>query len=207
MLGYYNSTVILTYIGMLSGFTGIALAMSGNIHAALMCLLFSGFCDMFDGKIASTRKRTRAEKRFGIQIDSLSDLICFGVLPGVIVCAYCEESYVSIAISACYVLAALIRLAWFNVDEEERQSEQEGVRESYLGMPVTMVALFLPTIMSVDKLANLPSGKIAPAALVLFALMFLTPFHLKKAQTVGKIVMMVLGVAALVIVFLAGTDL
>ena len=76
-----------------------------------------------------------------------------------------------------------------------------------LSMPVTMVALFLPTIMSVDKLAGLPSGKIAPAALVVFALMFLTPFHLKKAQTVGKIVMMVLGVAALVIVFLAGSDL
>ena len=40
----------------------------------------AGFCDMFDGKIASTRKRTRQEKRFGIQIDSLSDLACFGIM-------------------------------------------------------------------------------------------------------------------------------
>ena len=52
---------------------------------ALLCLMFAGFCDMFDGKIASTMKRTKQEKRFGIQIDSLSDLICFGALPALIV--------------------------------------------------------------------------------------------------------------------------
>ena len=208
MIGVWDYTVILTYLSMLAGVLGMFMATTGHATLAVLLLMICGLLDLFDGPVARTKKnRTAEQKTFGIQIDSLNDLICFGVLPGVIVCAYCGQSYVSIAISACYVLAALIRLAWFNVDEEERQSEQEGVRQSYLGMPVTMVALFLPTIMSVDKLAGLPSGKIAPAALVVFAVMFLTPFHLKKAQTVGKIVMLVLGVAALVIVFLAGTDL
>ena len=47
--------------------------------------MIAGLCDMFDGKIASTMERTRQEKRFGVQIDSLSDLICFGVLPALIV--------------------------------------------------------------------------------------------------------------------------
>ena len=207
MLGYYNYTVILTYLGMLSGFCGITFAMKGNIYEALICLLIAGFCDMFDGKIASTRVRTRAEKRFGIQIDSLSDLICFGVLPGVIIAAYCDLSWVSILISGFYVLCALIRLAWFNVDEEERQSEQEGPRKGYLGMPVTTVALLLPTLMGVDKLAGLPTGKIAPAALIVFAVAFLSPFRLKKPATIGKIVMMLLGAGALVIIVLAGAEL
>lgn len=207
MLGYYNYTVILTYIGMLSGFTGITFAMNGNIHAALICLMVAGFCDMFDGKIASTRERTRAEKRFGIQIDSLSDLICFGVLPAVIVCAYCEGSRVSIMIGGFYALCALIRLAWFNVDEEERQSEETGARTGYLGMPVTMVSLLLPTLMGADKLAGLPSGKIAPAALVVFAALFLAPIKVKKPALIGKLVMLLFGCAALVIVVLAGAEL
>ena len=180
MLGYYNYTVILTYIGMLSGFTGIALAMSGNIFAALMCLLFSGFCDMFDGKIASTRERTRAEKRFGIQIDSLSDLICFGVLPGVIVCAYCGESYVSIVISACYVLAALIRLAWFNVDEEERQDREGGRRKVYLGLPVTTAAVIFPLLFGLGRKYNWPLQLLAPFVLLFTATAFLTPFRIRK---------------------------
>ena len=86
MLGIYNYTVILTYLGMLSGFAGILFLLNGNVRGALICLMISGVCDMFDGKVASTKKdRTRSEKRFGIQIDSLSDLICFGVLPALIV--------------------------------------------------------------------------------------------------------------------------
>ena len=207
MLGYYNYTVILTYIGMLSGFTGITFAMNGNVHAALICLMVAGFCDMFDGKIASTRERTRAEKRFGIQIDSLSDLICFGVLPAVIVCSYCEGTRLSVLIGGFYALCALIRLAWFNVDEEERQSEETGARTGYLGMPVTMVSLLLPTLMGADKLAGLPSGKIAPAALVVFAALFLAPIKVKKPALIGKLVMLLFGCAALVIVVLAGAEL
>ena len=46
--------------------------------------MLAGVCDMFDGKIARTMKRTKQEKRFGIQIDSLSDFLCFGVLPAMI---------------------------------------------------------------------------------------------------------------------------
>ena len=42
MLGYYNYTVILTYLGMLSGFTGITFAMKGNVYAALICLMIAG---------------------------------------------------------------------------------------------------------------------------------------------------------------------
>ena len=145
MLGFYNYTVILTYLGMLSGFTGIVCASSGNLKGALICLVIAGVCDMFDGKIASTMERTRQEKRFGVQIDSLSDLICFGVLPAMIV-------YVSLSgrlrliPCALYTLCALIRLAWFNVDEEERQDRESGRRKVYLGLPVTSAAVLFPVL-------------------------------------------------------------
>ena len=98
MLGFYNYTVILTYLGMLTGFSGITCLITGNKKGALTCLLIAGLCDMFDGKIASTMIRTKQEKHFGIQIDSLSDLICFGVLPALIV-------YTSDTGAACFVSA------------------------------------------------------------------------------------------------------
>ena len=81
MIGYYNYTVILTYIGTLFGFAGITYIWNGNLKMALFCLMCAGLCDMFDGRIASTMKRTKPEKRFSVQIDSLSDLVCFGILP------------------------------------------------------------------------------------------------------------------------------
>ena len=78
LIGYYNYTVWLTFIGMLSSVTGMGLAIQGMIIPSVICLMFSGFCDMFDGIVAHTKKdRTDEEKRFGIQLDSLSDIVCF----------------------------------------------------------------------------------------------------------------------------------
>ena len=82
MIGFYNYTVVLTYIGLASAVFGMTQVFGGNYRAALLCLIVCGTCDMFDGKIARAKKdRTKQEKVFGIQIDSLCDLICFGMFP------------------------------------------------------------------------------------------------------------------------------
>ena len=159
MLGIYNYTVILTYIGMLAGFTGITCAINGNTHNAMILLMIAGVCDMFDGAIASTMERNRKEKNFGIQIDSLSDLICFGVLPAVIVYKLSALNLIGLYISGLYVLAALIRLAWFNVDEAERQLTETGHREYYLGLPVTSAALVLPVLSELAYPLNFSMSK------------------------------------------------
>ena len=206
MLGFYKYTVILTYIGMLTGFTGITFALGGNTHSALICLMIAGVCDMFDGKIASTMERTPQEKHFGIQIDSLSDLICFGVLPAIIVYTICGGSSFSFYAAGLYVLAALIRLAWFNVDELDRQNETTGAREVYLGLPVTTSALILPITSEVVHSTVLTIGKTGPLVLLLMAAAFLTPFKLRKPALMGKISMIAVGGAAMVLLFM-GFDL
>ena len=202
MIGYYNYTVVLTYIGTVFGFTGISYAFAGNFKMALICLMIAGFCDMFDGKIASTMKRTRAEKRFGIQIDSLSDQICFGVLPAFIVLRFSNKEMIHTAISVAYMLCALVRLAWFNVDEEERQEKEEGSRETYLGMPVTTSAIILPLVMGIGSWLSLPMEKVMPWILLCVAIAFITPFKTKKPKLIGKLVMVLLGIAALVVLLM-----
>ena len=147
MLGFYNYTVILTYLGFISGVVGIGLAFTGNPTYATICLLISGLFDMFDGKVASTKKdRTADEKKFGIQIDSLSDLVCFGVLPAAIGYAIGLKAPYWYILFALYALASLIRLAYFNVIEEHRQSESTSARTSYSGVPVTTSSLLFPLI-------------------------------------------------------------
>ncbi len=180
MLGIYNYTVILTYLGMLSGFAGILCVLGERPVAALLCLVGAGVCDVFDGKVASTKKdRTRSEKRFGIQIDSLSDLICFGVLPAVIVYSQ-GRGWLRAVLSAAYVLCALIRLAWFNVDEEARQDFDTGRRKVYLGLPVTSSALIFPLLALICHLCRWPFSVLSLFVLVLVAAAFLTPFSIRK---------------------------
>jgi len=198
MIGFYNYTVVLTYIGTIFGFLGIQYIVLGNLKLSLLCLMAAGFCDMFDGKIASTRKRTRQEKRFGIQIDSLSDLVCFGVLPAQIGIHSSGNKKAAIVISIAYLLCALIRLAWFNVDEEERQTHSKEPREYYLGLPVTASALILPLYIGCGGLLYMPFSEASHLLLLLISIGFLTPFQLRKPRGTGILVLMILGLTAFV---------
>lgn len=208
MLGIYNYTVALTYLGTLIAFAGVALTLRGSPHSALLCLLLAGTCDMFDGKVASTKAdRTVQEKRFGIQIDSLSDLVSFGVLPSAIVYTISQGNSLSFFVAGMYMLCALIRLAWFNVDEEERQTETADPRQSYLGLPVTSSALILPAVIGFSQIRGWSETVLGTVALAGMAAAFLTPFHLKKPELLGKLGMLACGGAGLAVLLLAGMDL
>ncbi|MDO4517431.1 MAG: CDP-alcohol phosphatidyltransferase family protein [Bacillota bacterium] len=206
LLGVYNYTVVLTYLGMLVGYTGITFAMNGNVRGAMVCLLLAGVCDMFDGRIASTKgDRTAREKRFGIQIDSLSDLLCFGALPAVIVCSVSGGGILTAVLAGLYLLCALIRLAWFNVDEEERQNRTTGDRLAYYGLPVTAAALIVPAVMRVGPIIGLPVDNLAPAVLLVMGMAFLIPFRLKKPTRKGKTGMLACGSGLLLVLLIGGS--
>ena len=109
MIGFYDYTVVLTYLSLMSGATGIMLCLNGIGHPYLgmFFLLFSGLCDTFDGKVARTKKnRTDQMKNFGIQIDSLSDLVAFGLLPACIGISMLRYAIRTPGLSGftCYVL-------------------------------------------------------------------------------------------------------
>lgn len=146
-IGFYNYTVILTYLSLISGIIGIKCAHDGHLWLAVLCLVLSGVCDMFDGVVARSKKnRTIDEKNFGIQLDSLCDIVCFGVVPAVILYFSGVNTIGGVAALIFYVLCALIRLAFFNVLETKRQMEEDGCAKSYRGLPVTSAAIILPAV-------------------------------------------------------------
>lgn len=208
MIGFYNYTVILTYASLLISTAGIALASAGHPYAALFCLLASDICDMFDGKIARTRKQsTEEERRFGIQIDSLCDVICFGVLPAAVgislaSSAASADRIAVLCAGGLYVLCALIRLAYFNVTEETRQSTEGGRRTYYQGVPVTTSAVVFPLVFAVAELIRTPGGFLAsvspwlfPVFLIATAVSFITPVKVRKPYGKRLAILSVIGLA------------
>lgn len=216
MIGFYDYTVVLTYFSLLSATTGIVVALSGGGHPYYGCffLLFCGFCDAFDGKVARTKKnRTKMEKDFGIQIDSLSDLVAFGVLPACIGTALIRVSpYLTrllegmpvrweiasgkFLLHAClvlYVLAAMIRLAYYNVTEEERQEKESGARAEYLGLPVTAAALIFPFVLMLQYLTKADITVAYLAVSLLTAVLFISPFHVRKPGMRGVMILVAVG--------------
>lgn len=151
MIGFYDYTVVVTYISLISSIMGMFFAIDGKLPLAVFCLAFSGLCDMFDGKIARTKKnRTDDEKAFGIQIDSLCDVVCFGIFPIILGYQLGMCKIYSLMILAFYGVAGVIRLAYFNVMEEKRQSETSENRKYYQGLPITSMSVIMPLLFMVS---------------------------------------------------------
>ena len=151
MIGFYDYTVVVTYISLISSIMVMFFAIDGKLPLAVFCLAFSGLCDMFDGKIARTKKnRTDDEKAFGIQIDSLCDIVCFGIFPIILGYQLGMCKIYSLMILAFYGVAGVIRLAYFNVMEEKRQSETSENRKYYQGLPITSMSVIMPLLFMVS---------------------------------------------------------
>lgn len=194
-IGFYDYTVVLTYAGMLFACAGIFAAIGANAKLSVFFLMLAGFCDMFDGAVASTKKRSDDEKRFGIQIDSLADLIGFGVLPAIFAYMLSSSKGVTGVVAALYILAALIRLAYFNVLEENRQKSETNTRKSYLGVPVTTIALVIPVVYILYSAGIIATPFAFTLALIPMGCGFLAPFEIAKPRLTGKVAIMLIGTA------------
>lgn len=193
MIGFYNYTVILTYLSVLSAVVGISFAIQGNLFGAIVCLMISGACDMFDGTVAKTKQQSEMEKKFGIQIDALADLIAFGVFPAIIGYVLGLNRPYHFIILVVYILAALIRLAYFNVTEDELHQKEGKDRVHYDGLPVTTVAVLIPMFYCFRPVIGTNFSSAYGIFLVCVAAAFVSKIKVKKPKLKGRMALFLAG--------------
>lgn len=201
-LGFYDYTVVLTYISLGISVFGITMALEGNFRMAIFCLALSGLCDMFDGKIARTKKnRTEDVKNFGIQIDSLCDVVCFGVFPAMICYCLGVNTPAGVAALIFYSIASVIRLAYFNVTEAKRQTQTEENRKYYQGLPITSMAIILPFLYLMRRYYMIHFLIVIHIAVIIVGLLFILNIKVKKPQNPVRILLVVVVALALAKMF------
>ncbi len=132
---------MITTLGLCLGLTAIRFVMSGQFQIAVWLILFAVVIDGLDGLIA---RRLRATSDFGAQLDSLSDFLNFGVVPGLLVyqmaLASSERSSGWVFVLV-YVICCCMRLARFNVDMARAASGNEEKPRHFTGVPAPAGAL------------------------------------------------------------------
>ena len=189
VIGIWDYTVVLTYFSAFSAIIGIHFAVTEQLVAAVMCLVISAVCDTFDGKVARTKKnRDEVGKLYGIQIDSMCDLIAFGVFPAIILYFLGEGKTIYIVIGVFYVLCSIIRLSWFNVLELCESGTNDAGEKVFHGLPMPSAAIILPWVMCFYKvLTPKPFAIVLGAVYVFIAAMFIADFEFKKPGTLLQI--------------------
>ncbi len=205
MLGYYNYTIWLTCLGMASAIAGISFSLEGKPTCAVACLMFAGFCDSVDGMVARTKKdRTVEEQHFGIQLDSLCDIVSFGLFPSVLCYTLGVQGIAGNLVLIFYCGCGIIRLAWFNMLEECRTEEKDSKRY-YHGLPITFMSAILPLVYLLR--IWLPDQAFVPALygmLIVTALLYILDFPMPRTKPVVAAGLMLTDIIALLICVSAG---
>ena len=142
----------ITLIGVCIGLTSIKFALDGKFALAVVAILFAGLMDALDGRIARLIKGT---SKMGKELDSLGDVISFGVAPAFIMYFWNLQYLDKLGWFVClmYVVCVALRLARFNVNSEEEPSWRDNFFEG-VPSPAGGIIVLLPLVLSFSGLGE-----------------------------------------------------
>jgi len=150
---------LITATSLLFGFLAIKYSIDARIMHnaqyfiyAAYAIMAAGICDMLDGSVA---RLTRTQSEFGIQFDTISDMVSFGAAPAILAYNYLlHESFLGFYVAFVYAICGALRLARFNV-----QSALGKASGNSTGIPITIGALPIAVfILTINKLQELQTA-------------------------------------------------
>jgi len=195
--GVYLLPATITSIGLLAGFYSMVSAVTGHFEVAAVMIVIAFICDGLDGRVA---RASRTSSQFGVEYDSLSDVVAFGVAPAMLAYSWALKPIGSfgIGVTGLFVMCAALRLARFNVQTATADKSR------FVGLPVPGAAAMMAGMVLAYSYFELDSPRalctiMVPITLALGGLMisrvpypsFKTMKLEKRAQVELVIVMMV----------------
>jgi CDP-diacylglycerol--serine O-phosphatidyltransferase len=152
---------------LFSGFYGIVSSINGHYDKAAIAILVSCMFDILDGKVA---RLTKATSRFGVEYDSLADLVAFGVGPGLLMYLWALKPFGRLGWLAAFLFVACgaLRLARFNVQTGT------GSKKYFTGLPIPGAACMVAT--TVLFLLKIKGPDFSPAHVVFLLMTYVLGF-------------------------------
>lgn len=155
---------LFTLGSLFAGFYAITLAASmdagsNSILYAAIAILAGAMCDMMDGRVA---RMTQTQSEFGLHMDSLVDLVTFGIAPAMLVYkwAFPEWGVVGMLVAFAFAACGACRLARFNVIElsQKEQDHSPGASRYFVGLPIPLAAGMLISVIVLLESMAMPMG-------------------------------------------------
>ncbi len=161
---------LITLSAIFCGFDSIRLSAAAesedDLYRAALLIVFAMFFDMLDGRVA---RMTKTQSAFGVQIDSLADVISFGVAPGILVYSWMLNRFgvAGLFVSFLFCAAAAVRLARFNVLTMGESGKPSKPSKFFLGLPTPGAAGILVSIVVANHAVEGAIGRAEYAWIIL----------------------------------------
>lgn len=182
--GIYILPNLITTGGLFCGFFAVIAAIGGNFYQAALAILIAAVLDGLDGRVA---RLTRTASAFGVQYDSLADVVAFGLAPGVVVFLWALKPFDRFGWIAAflYVVCGALRLARFNVQVGQ-------VNHNYfVGLPIPAAASIIASaILFIYQIGGAGSTGYLAVLVMIYVLSFLMvsniPYPSFKGMKLGE---------------------
>src|SRR5271166_1400198 len=183
--GVFLLPVTITSLGLLSGFYSIVSSINGHFEVAAVMIAVAFVCDGLDGRVA---RASRTASEFGVEYDSLSDLVAFGVAPACLAYSWALKPLngIGIVIAGMFVVCGALRLARFNIQTDT------VAKNRFVGLPIPGAAAMIAGTALAYSYLELASPRalttaMAPITLALGLLMISrVPYPSFKTMSVHK---------------------
>ena len=134
---------LISFLGLISTVVGIWLCFVGRINYGVILLLLSGICDGVDGEFAKRNRKKTQNPEYGIQLDSLADIVCSGVFPIVICLSLGFVDWYFMVAYCIFLICGITRLTYYNVNSS---------KEKYFkGVPITVSTFVIPFLFFITR--------------------------------------------------------
>ena len=149
--GIYILPNLVTAASLFAGFYSMVATLTGNYSTAAIWIFISAICDGLDGKVA---RMTGTTSKFGVEFDSLADLVAFGVTPALLMFAWALKPFGRLGWVAAFLflVCAALRLARFNVQVDTVESKR------FVGLPTPASACMVASTVLLFYHQNWPSS-------------------------------------------------
>ena len=198
---------ILTLLALCAGVTAMRYALEGAWERAVIAVLAAAVLDGLDGRIA---RALQATSRFGAELDSLSDVVCFGVAPAMVIYLWSlhEARGLGWALALLFAVCCALRLARFNTALESADRQPTWARNYFVGVPAPAAGglALLPLVLWLqfegDSLANPIITGLTLLGVSALMVSRIPTFAFKQIRVPGRYVVFVLLAAGTAIAFL-----
>lgn len=183
---------ILTFIEVMILTVGIKMCFDNIIWGSMICLIFLGILDGLDGKFAQKVRKNEENKEYGVQLDSLVDIISSGVFPVIILYSMKFDNMLDVLVYIIFLICGVTRLAFFNVNNKENN-------EYFYGIPITASAIILPIVYLLTN-----NEIIYMVCLFLLSILYVSKLKIKKLNLKLKIFLSIIGIIVSAFIFIKG---
>ena len=188
---------IITLLGIVCAITGMLFCFVGKTGFAVVLLTISGICDGFDGYFAKKVRKPHQSSEYGVELDSLADIVCAGVFPVIISMSLGFTHWYNLIIYVLFIMCGITRLTYYNVNSSDK--------DYFNGVPITVSAFLIPIVYLIFR--NTTAKFVLMIALMvsfsLLSIFYVVNVKIKKWSLQNRTIWSVIGfIICIVIVYL-----